>query len=275
MPESTETTHETNMNVVNVNEIVPVHDAILPYEYEGVIWAVPNLGDNTETENAALAEAFEICNRYLLGMSVQRDCFSSGAPSLACVRRHHNCYVQLLNFIDARTKVDNEDRLDMEHITPNRRKFQIFPVRYFDQKNRFTRRWTELYLYALSSWAQLSKVNTWTNDFHINNAKLMKKLPQEAYRLMAVELFNIPFEVAKDPNFRLKQGDLDTYDTSHIPEIEWVEHPFTAFFTEDRMRPISTHRIEPAPGVESPATGGGHTVMSPGEVHERRANQTL
>lgn len=264
-----------NAQELDVTSIVPVHDAILPFPFEGVQWAYPNLGDNTETENAAMAEQFELTCRYLQGLSNLRACFTPGAPDIAAVKRHHNCYVQLMAFIDARTKTFQQERLDMEHITPNRRKFRVYPVRYFDQQNRFTRRWTELYLYALSAWAQMDEVNTYTNDYKKSSADMMKKLPREAYRLMAVELFLVDYETAAQPNFRLTQADIDAYNPVHIPEVEEIEHPYTAFFTEDRIRPITTVTVPLAPGVRPPNEGGGHSTVSPGEVHERRARETV
>jgi len=269
-----DTEYSSNLEV-DVTSIVPVHDAILPFDFEGVRWAVPNLGDNTETENAGMAELFEMTCRYVQGMSNLRDCFTPGPPTIDMIKRHHNCYVQLIAFIDARTKNYQQPRLDVPHITPNRRKFKLYPIRYFDQQNRFTRRWTELYLYALGQWVQMDEANTWTNDFLESSADLMKLLPREAYRLMAVELFLVKAEVAAKVDFRLTQAEVDAYNPIHIPQIEEIEHPYTAFFTEDRMRPITTVTIPVGKGVESPLVGGGHSTESPGETHERRARETI
>lgn len=255
--------------------IVPTHDAILPWTYEGVMWAVPNVGDNIETENAAMAELFEVVGRYLLALSNMRDCFAPGPPTLKCVKMHHNCYVQVRNFVNARVKRYNQERLDVPHITPNRRAFKIYPSRYFDQKNRFTRRWTELYLYALSQWAQMAEANTWTNDIIISSAEEMVKLPREAYRLMAVELFNVEYEQAEEDGFRLTQDEFDNYNPDHIPLIESIEHPYTAFFTEDRIRPATTMRVPLSPGVTEPGAGAGHDVKSVPETVEHRVAETV
>ena len=37
----------------------PTHDAIIPYMFEGVKWAIPNVGDNKETHNLALGRLFD------------------------------------------------------------------------------------------------------------------------------------------------------------------------------------------------------------------------
>ncbi len=256
----------------NASPILAIHDAILPYEFEGVQWAIANLGDNVETENAAVAELFETINYNLMGMTLMRDCFVSAVPSLECVKTHHNMYVRLLRFIDARTKRDNEVRLDFPHITPVRRVFRRYPVRYFDQKNRWTKRWTELCLYGLSQMAQVAEANTWTNDFHSRSAELFKRPYREAYRLMNVELFNVNMEAAKDPNFLLKEEDFEGYKASElIPIMEGIEHPYTAFFTEDRLRPITTRSVPIGEGI----TTEGGTAVSPGERAEIDANALI
>ena len=248
------------------------HDAILPVAWEGIQWALANLGDNTETENGSLAELFETINRHLLALSNTRDCFVVNPPSIECVKAHHNMYIRLNKFIDSRSKADNEARLDFAHITPVRRKFATYPVRYYDMKNRWTRRWVELYLYGLSNMAQLAEANTWTNDWNMVSNEEMKKPFREAYRLMVIELFDIDLETAKDVDFRLSPVNFVNYNPSAlIPTYEWQEHPFVYFFTEDvlhpasaRHVPISDH-IDETPhsgytsGVGSPSSGTGGT----------------
>ena len=244
---------------------IALHDAILPYPFEGVTWALVNLGDNVETENAAMAELFETVNRHLLTLSNMRDCFVHNPPSIDCVKAHHNMYVRLNRFIDARTKADNESRLDFVHITPVRRKFRLYPVRYYDIKNRWCKRWIELYLYGLGNLVQMAEANTWTNDWTIISAEEMKKPFIEAYRLMAVELFNADLNESKAPNFLLNMEEFDNYNPSaSIPIYEWLDHPYNAFFTEDRLRDVSTPSVPVGEGI-TPEGGGG---VSPAEASE-------
>ena len=83
----------------------------------------------------------------------------------------------------------------------------------------------------------------------------MKKLFREGYRLMCVELFRVPVATAEKvfdetDGFFLTSEDFNTYDTSHIPTIEWIKHPaLGSEFTEDELRPISTNNVPVAPGV--------------------------
>lgn len=251
--------------------VIARHDAILPFEYEGVLWGVANLGDNTETENSAMAELFESINRHMLALSNVRDCFVVNPPSIEAVKAHHNMYVRLMKFIDSRTKADNEARLDFAHITPVRRKFATYPVRYFDQKNRWTRRWTELYLYGLSNLAQMSEANTWTNDWNVVSAAEMKKPFREAYRLMAVELFDIPLADAKAVDYRLPVSAFENYAPSTlIPTYEWQEHPFVDHFTEDVLKGVSVRHVPlsdfnpdaPNPGASSYRGSGKNTATN-------------
>ena len=249
-----------------VQQLVPLHDAILPYPFQGVDWAIPNLGDNVETENASMAELFETIGRNLLTVSNMRDCFVVNPPSIAAVKAHHNMYVRLLRFIDARTKTDTEERLDFAHVSPHRRVFRIYPVRYFDMKNRWTKRWVELYIHGLTNIAQMAEANTWTNDWGVVSSKEMKRPFREAYRLMAVELFDANLDAAKSLDFLLTQADFDTYNVSAtIPIYEHFDHPYTAFFTEDRLRRITTPTVPIGQGIDET---GGNTI-SPGETTER------
>ena len=236
--------------------VIPVHDAILPYMYEGVKWAIPNVGDNKETHNLAMARLFDKIGEHLQAFSVRTDCFVPGPPTLGAVKHHHNMYVRLCNLIDTNTKRDNVERLEAHHITHERRAFKIYPIRYFDVKNDYCRRWIELCLQALSNLAQLSE-NTWSNDWSISTAKEMKKLFREAYRLMCAELFQVPlvdceniFNDDENGPFFLTKSHFDAYDVSHIPTIEWIKHPaLGSEFTEDELRPIATPNVPVAPGV--------------------------
>lgn len=265
-------------------QVLTRHDAILPVSWEGVTWAMANLGDNTETENASMAELFESINRHLLALSNVRTCFVVNPPDVECVKAHHNMYVRLNKFIDSRTKADNEARLDFAHITPVRRKFATYPVRYYDQKNRWTKRWTELYLYGLSNLAQLAEANTWTNDWNVVSAGEMKKPFREAYRLMVVELFDVDLETAKDPAYRLSPEQFATYNPSAlIPTYEWQEHPFVDFMAEDVLRagsaahiPWSDHINDapnpgPTSGVGTPGVPGGMGTSVPTQAGDSSA----
>jgi hypothetical protein len=242
------------MSDVNESLVIPTHDAILPYMFEGVKWAIPNVGDNKETHNMAIARLFEKIGEHLQAFSVRTDCFVPGPPTLSAVKHHHNMFVRLCNLIDTNTKPDNMERLEAHHITHERRAFKIYPVRYFDVKNDYCRRWIELCLQGLSDMAQLSE-NTWANDWSLQTGKEMKKLFREAYRLMAVELFRIPVIEAhsvfnEEAPFYLAAEHFVNYDVSHIPTIEWIKHPaLGSEFTEDELRPIATPNVPVAPGV--------------------------
>ncbi len=236
------------------NLVIPTHDAILPYMFEGVKWAIPNVGDNKETHNLAMSRLFEKIGEHLQAFSIRTDCFVPGPPTLGAVKHHHNMFVRLNDLIDANTKRDNVVRLEADHITHERRAFKVYPIRYFDIKNDYCRRWIELGLQSLSNISQLSE-NTWSNDWSIATANEMKKLFREAYRLMAIELFRIPIVTAEDvfnndTPFFLTPEDFTSYDVSHIPTIEWIKHPaLGSEFTEDELRPIATPNVPVAPGV--------------------------
>ena len=236
------------------NLVIPTHAAILPYMFEGVKWAIPNVGDNKETHNLAMSRLFEKVGEHLQAFSIRTDCFVPGPPTLGAVKHHHNMFVRLNDLIDANTKRDNVVRLEADHITHERRAFKVYPIRYFDIKNEYCRRWIELGLQSLSNISQLSE-NTWANDWSIATANEMKKLFREAYRLMAIELFRIPIVEAEDvfnneTPFFLTPEHFTGYDVSHIPTIEWIKHPaLGSDFTEDELRPISTPNVPVAPGV--------------------------
>lgn len=238
----------------NPHMIVPVHDAIIPHMVQGVKWALPNVGDNTETHNLAVARLFDKVGEHLQALSCRTDCFTPQPPTLACVKHHHNSFVRLMGLIDTNTKPDNMERLEAAHITHPRRRFKLYPVRYFDVKNDYCRRWIELGLQSLSNIAQLTE-NTWSNDWSMATAVEMKKLFREAYRLMCVELFQVPIEQAAQvfddaQPFFLTPEQINAYTYSHIPAIEWIKHPaLGSIYTEDELRPIATPNVPVAGGV--------------------------
>lgn len=251
-------------------EFVPVHDAILPYPFKGIKWALPNVSDNFETSNASIARIFEVAGQYLQAMSVRHDCFTPQPPSLDLVKDHHNMFVRLMGLINTHTKLDNQSRLVSAHVTHERRAFKLYPVRYFDVKNIYCKRWIELYLQALGNMAQMSE-NGWPNDFSDSTAQEMKKLPREAYRLMCVELFKVPVETAvnifnEENPFFLEQANFENYDTSHISEIEWIQQPpLGSVYTEDELRAITTPTVPVSPGVPE------NVEETPERKKERRA----
>ena len=236
------------------NLATPTHDAIIPYMFEGVKWAIPNVGDNKATHNLALGRLFDKVGEHLQAFSIRTDCFVPGPPTLGAVKHHHNMFVRLNDLIDVNTKRDNVERLEAHHITHERRAFKVYPIRYFDVKNDYCRRWIELCLQAMSNIVQLSE-NTWSNDWSESTAIEIKKLFREAYRLMCVELFRVPYADAEkvfDNNtpFFLTAEHFAGYDVSHIPTIEWIKHPaLGSEFTEDELRSISTNNVPVAPGV--------------------------
>ncbi len=250
--------------------IVSTHDAILPYMYKGVKWALPNIGDNVETSNLSIARLFEKTNEHLQAFTVRTDCFVPGPPSLGAVKAHHNMFVRFNGLINTNTKRDNMERLEAAHITHERRRFTMRPVRYFDMKNDYTKRWTELCLQGLANMAQLSE-NGWSNDWSEVTGIEMKKLCREAYRLMCVELFRVNLTDAEkifddeDPFF-LDQTHFDNYTTKHIPSIEWIKHPpIGSEFTEDELRPITTVNVRVADGV----------VENDGDTQQRIREQAM
>ncbi len=237
------------------DNLVQSHDAILVHVVNGVAHAAVNLGDNTETNNLALARIFEKTNLYLAAMSLRRDCFSPNPPTVGFVKDFHNMFVRFCQMVDAGTKPDNMERLETMHVTNERRMFQRYPVRYWDVKNTYCSRYIELMLQALSNLAQMSD-NVWENDWSEVSAKEFKKLPREAYRLMCVELFGVSVSDSvkvfddKAPFF-LTQEHFDKYNVSvTIPNVEWVTHPTIGSIpTEDEVRNVLTPKIPVAPGV--------------------------
>src|SRR5690606_7144447 len=131
------------------NVFVAAHDAILPIIVEDLKMAYPNLADNTETNNSAIARVFELINYNLLCFSNLTDNFCVQPPTPTAVKFHHNMFVRLNNLIDGATRPDNAEPLEAQHITNARRAFKVYPVRYYDVRNHYCRRWIELYLQGL------------------------------------------------------------------------------------------------------------------------------
>lgn len=244
-----------NFTSVDVpNTVVPTSDGILSYIYKGVKFAIPNLGTNTESCNLALVRLFETIGQHLQAFSLRRDCFVPQPPSIGAVKHFHNMFVRLNTLVDVGTKLPGQERLEAQHVTHERRKFKLYPCRYFDVKNSYCARWIELALFGLTNMVQLSE-NTWENDWTPNTGIEIKKMFREAYRLMCVELFNVPIEDAakifddKTPYY-LTPEKIAAYNPQ-IPEIEWIRFPaLGSFFTESELRPIVTPQIEQAEGLQ-------------------------
>lgn len=234
--------------------VTATSDAIKSVVLHGVKWAVPNLGDNTETNNSAMARIFDIVMEHLAAFSVLTDCKTPQPPTIRAVKMFHNMFVRLDTLINTSTKTDAIERLEPAHVTHARRRFKVMPVRYFDVQSNYCRRWIELCLQGLGNMAQLTE-NKWSNDWSPATAREMKSLFREAYRLMCTELFMVPIKTAEDvfnddAPFFLTGEEIAAYSTKHIPQVEWIRASTGGdVFTEDELRDVFTSNVIQSEGV--------------------------
>ena len=218
-------------------------DRILPYRngiWEELGFAVPNFGDNAETLNQTIWRLTEAMGRNLLATMSHQDARLRTVPTVNTLVRIKKLCDRFRYIVAARVKNENEPFMEAVHATPSPEPFLIFPVPYFKVENPWMREYCGLVLMALSEAMQHTD-NSREFDISENFAQTVGQYIRRIYRMVAVELLQIPREQAEQPDFVITDEMISNYAPSKwFTATELIDTPrIDNLWTEDDLKPLS------------------------------------
>ena len=183
--------------------------------YNNGVWgelgyAVPNFGNDTGTHNTTIAHLTQVIGRNLSAVMHHIDADLRVPPSINTVTRIHRLIVRARSIIGARSVPSGVLNFEATHSTPARTEFLVYPVPYFRVRNPYMKEYSGLILNALSEAFQHTE-NRKSYEISEDFGGLIGQYLQRVYRLMCVELFQIPPD-AVTPTFMLSDQQLSLYN---------------------------------------------------------------
>ena len=218
-------------------------DRILPYRngvWEELGFAIPNFGDNSETLNQTIWRLVESMGRNLLATMSHQDARLRTVPSVNTIVRIKKLCDRFRYLVAARVKRENEPFMEAVHATPSPEPFLIFPVPYFKVENPWMREYCGLVLMALSEAMQHTDNS---REFDISEifASVVGQYIRRVYRMVAIELLQIPREQAEADDFVITDEMINAYAPSRwFTTTELIDTPrVDNLWTEDDLKPLS------------------------------------
>lgn len=220
------------------------NDSILHYTAGGEIdsygLAVPNWSDDVQSVNDTLVQLVELTGKNLLVIMTGNDARMSTAPFIDTIRLIHSMYVRMGNLLNAAARKPNQTRFQGVHATPQVMIPKVYPVPYYNVRNRFLKELCGLMLSAQTEMLQNSE-NAIPYDISDDCAKEIWKYFKRAYEKIATGLFGIAPAEAEKPEFLLTEEQLSAYNPSAVlSAVERIDTvaDISQIMTEDMMRVI-------------------------------------
>lgn len=219
-------------------------DSILHYVAGGEIdnygLAVPNWSDDVQSVNETLVQLVELTGQNLLLIMTGNDARMSTAPFIDTIRLIHSLYVRFGNILNAAARKPNQSRFQGVHATPQVLIPKVYPIPFYNVRNRFLKEMAGLILGAMTEMLQHSE-NAIPYDISEDCAKGIWKFFKRAYEKLATGLFGIAPAEAEKPDFLLTEEQLSAYNPSAVlSSVERIDTvaDISQIMTEDMMRVI-------------------------------------
>jgi len=218
-------------------------DRILPYR--NGIWyemgfAIPNFGDNTETLNHTIHRLVNVMGRNLQAIMLHTDARLRVPPTINTVIRIKKLCERARSILAGRAVKEHEPLMEAVHATPSPEEFMIYPTPYFKVANSWMREYAGYALYAISEACQHTDNS---REFEITEpfARLIGQYFARIYRLLAIELLNIPEQEVEQPDFTISDEHLQSYAPSKVfTSTELIDTPAVESIpTEDDLRVLT------------------------------------
>lgn len=204
--------------------------------------AVPNFGDDGQTQNSAILDLCTVTGRNLAAIMFHPDSRQSVPPSFNTVVNIAQLCERARTILASRSMPSNRNRLPTLHAQPALMDFLVFPVPFFKVRNPWLKRWCELVLYALTDAYQHTE-NANSLDFSTTFAQDFGQYIARIYQQMAIELFQVPRATAEDPTFTLTQDHYKAYAPErYVTRVELIDTvpDLTRWPTEDSLKILSS-----------------------------------
>lgn len=209
------------------------NDAFLWYNvppWDDLGLAVPNWSDDYQSQNANIRYLCNVMGRNLQAIMFHDDARQTTPPSINTLTRLHKLCVRARDVMASRAVPENEFDMESAHANPAPEVHLVFPVPYFKVRNQWLKDYTALILTALTE-AMQHQENAKAIEISTRFSGLVGQYIHRVYRLMCVELFQVPIAEAKAPDFTLSDEKLSSYNPSSfftstelidtVPPIGW------------------------------------------------------
>jgi hypothetical protein len=214
-----------------------------PLWYNNGVWgelgyAVPNFGNDPNTLNETIHYLTSVIGRNLSAIMHHQDVDLRCPPTINTLTRLHKLITRARTILGSRDVESGEFRMEPVHSSPAQLEFLVYPVPYFRVRNAWLKQYCGLILACLTEAYQHTDNRVAFEISTVFSGTIGQYL-HRIYRLMAVELFNVPIEAAKALDFTLTQEQLASYRPESVfTSTEMIDTmPPTALVpTEDDIR---------------------------------------
>ena len=187
--------------------------------YKNGVWgdlgyAAPNCGDNTATLNAGIAYLVSAVGRNLFAVMHHKDADLCVPPSINTLTRIHKLVIRARTILGSREVLPGKPQMEAGHVSPAPQDFLLFPVPFFRVRNPWLAEYCGLTLNAIAD-AMQDTENRAPYDFTTAFSGRVGQYLGRIYKLMSVELFQVPLATAQDPAFILTDAMLAGYNPAN------------------------------------------------------------
>lgn len=185
--------------------------------------AVPNHGTKTHSQNSNIRYLTNVIGKNLQAVMFHQDASQTSPPSPNTIARIHKLCTRARDVMASRAVPENAFRMESSHANPSPEVHLVYPTPYFAVRNPWLKDYATLILTALTE-AMQHQENA--NALEITEAftGLIGQYIQRVYRLISVELLQIPMSEASKPDFTLTTAQLTEYRPSaYFTSTEMVD----------------------------------------------------
>lgn len=204
--------------------------------------AVPNVGNDIDTDNSAIKRLFEGFGRQLFDVMWHPDAMSSAPPTVNTIQRICRLCTRARDILAARAVPPGTFRLEPVHATPAPEELRVYPTPYFNVRNRWMQEYAGLALLCMTEMSQHQESST-PLDISTDFGEIVGGYIHRIYRLVGIELLQLPAANFDQLNFTITDEMLRAYNPgAYYTTVEMTDTvPSTNRKrpTEDDLRPLA------------------------------------
>lgn len=204
--------------------------------------AVPNVGDDIETQNTTIKKLFETMGRHLFDVMWHHDAASSAPPSVNTVERICKLCVRARDIVAARAVPPGKFRLEPSHAAPAPEQFRVYPTPYFKVRNTWLQEYAGLALLCMTEMAQHQE-NSTPLEISTNFGEIVGGYVHRIYRLVGIELLNLPPVTFDKLDYTITDEQIRAYNPGvYYTSTEMTDTVPTSVRnrpTEDDLKPLA------------------------------------
>lgn len=221
-----------------------LNDAFLWYnvgDWSNYGLAVPNVGNDTQTQNTTIKNLMETMGRNLQNIMWHNDARKSTPPTVNTIERLCKLCVRARDIISSRAVPSGTRNLEATHAVPAPEEFLLFPVPYFKVRNSWLKDYCGLTLLCLTEMAQHQE-NATPLEISTEFGKLVSGYIGRIYRRVGIELLKLPAAPFDAPDFTISDEQIASYNPGlYFTSTEMIDTvpDLVNWPTEDDLEPLT------------------------------------